>query len=167
MLGAQPKARLVGTTTELRLVNAEGVDQGALPGDNPYDAIRRYMKQFTSPPERDESYHLPRFSGGLVGYFGYDVVRIDEQLPDVPNDHLHLPDIHLMHCDTVLVFDHSFNQLYMITHVDMTADRTFDAAWDEAQVTLDNLQSLLAQPLDLPPVEVLSSNAGQPDDAAR
>jgi len=59
---------------------------------------------------------LPRFSGGLVGYFGYDTIRyIEPRLGDCPNpDPLNIPDILLMVSDEVLVFDNLAGKLYLI-----------------------------------------------------
>ena len=148
MLGVRPRARLVGNTKQVELISGDNSQREILAGDDPYDAIRQYMSQFSSP----ECHELPRFLGGLVGYFGYDVVRIDEHLPDVPSDTLGLPDIHLMHCDTVVVFDHSFNQLYLIAHLDLTEGHQFDTEWERAEKTLEQLQHQLAAPIDLPPV---------------
>src|SRR6185436_1285896 len=48
---------------------------------------------------------LPRFSGGLVGYLAYDIVRFFEKLPERSRDDLGLPDQYLMLVDTVLAFD--------------------------------------------------------------
>ena len=48
---------------------------------------------------------LPRFTGGAVGYLGYDVVRTIESLPDAPPDDRDLPDAVMMVADTLLVLD--------------------------------------------------------------
>ncbi|NIS73682.1 MAG: anthranilate synthase component I, partial [Deltaproteobacteria bacterium] len=48
---------------------------------------------------------LPRFHGGAVGYFGYDIVRFVEDLPDENEDELKLWDSLFMITDSVLVFD--------------------------------------------------------------
>ncbi len=49
---------------------------------------------------------LPRFCGGAVGYAGYDVIRYTENLPNVPTDDRHLPDLSFAFYDTMVVFDH-------------------------------------------------------------
>jgi len=59
---------------------------------------------------------LPRFSGGLVGYFSYDVVRFFENLPDLKEDDQKLPDMQLFLADTILAFDHFRHRLKIITH---------------------------------------------------
>ena len=63
---------------------------------------------------------LPRFLGGLVGYFGYDTIRyIEPRLADCPNpDTLGVPDILLMESEEVLVFDNLAGRLYLVVNVD-------------------------------------------------
>jgi anthranilate synthase component 1 len=64
--------------------------------------------------------NLPRFNGGLVGYFGYDTIRyIEPKLRDCPNpDTLNTPDILLMVSDEIVVFDNLAGKLYVIVHAD-------------------------------------------------
>lgn len=49
---------------------------------------------------------LPRFCGGAVGYAGYDVIRYTENLPHVPQDDRHLPDLCFALYDAMVIFDH-------------------------------------------------------------
>ncbi len=84
--------------------------------DDPLAWIERFQARFkVYQPEG-----LPRFTGGLVGYFGYDTVRyIEPRLGECPNpDPLKLPDILLMVSDEVLVFDNLSGKLYVIHYVD-------------------------------------------------
>ncbi len=73
---------------------------------------------------------LPRFNGGLVGYFGYDIIRyIEPKLAHCPNpDLLGTPDILLMVSDEVVVFDNLSGRLYVIVHVDPTRGGTLESA---------------------------------------
>ncbi len=140
MLGVRPVERLVGDLKRLVVHRADG-STSELPGD-PYGAIRAYLAPLRSP----DLPGLPRFSGGLVGTFGFDTVRLCEPLPNMPPDVLGLPDIHLLRFDTVLVFDHSYNHLLLITHLDLTR-HALDDAYQAAERELDELQQRLAQPL--------------------
>ncbi len=60
---------------------------------------------------------LPRFTGGAVGFWGYDVVRSIESLPDAPNDDRGLPDAVVMMVDTLLVLDHLFHRAVVVANV--------------------------------------------------
>ncbi|MBK1643457.1 anthranilate synthase component I [Thiocapsa imhoffii] len=72
---------------------------------------------------------LPRFTGGLVGYFGYDTIRyIEPRLARCPNpDQLGTPDILLMVSDEVIVFDNLRGRMYIILHLDPQAGDTLQA----------------------------------------
>ena len=80
---------------------------------------------------------LPKFHGGLVGYFGYDTVRyIEPRLAECPNpDELGTPDILLMVSEEVVVFDNLSGKLYVIVH----ADASHDDGLAHAHVRLDEL----------------------------
>ncbi len=65
---------------------------------------------------------LPRFTGGAVGYLGYDVVRTIESLPDAPPDDRDLPDAVMMVTDTLLVLDNLYNRATVIANVEVAPD---------------------------------------------
>jgi anthranilate synthase component 1 len=73
---------------------------------------------------------LPRFSGGLVGYFGYDTIRyIEKKLADSSNpDELQTPDILLMVSDELVVFDNLKGRMFVIVHADPTRGDTLVSA---------------------------------------
>ncbi len=62
---------------------------------------------------------MPRFTGGAVGYIGYDVVRTLERLPDAPADDRGLPDAIIMVADTVLVLDNLYNRATIIANAEV------------------------------------------------
>lgn len=89
--------------------------------------------------------NLPRFNGGLVGYFGYDCVRyVEPRLrAGTPPDKLDCPDILLMVSDELLVFDNLAGKLILVVHVDPSeAD-----ALQKGEQRLDALVASLADPL--------------------
>ncbi len=92
---------------------------------------------------------LPRFHGGLVGYFGYDTVRLIEQrlAHSAPKaDPIGTPDILLLHSEEVVVFDNLSGQVHLIVHADPNEAGSFE----RAQARLDELQERLRQPLQVP-----------------
>ena len=66
---------------------------------------------------------LPRFTGGAVGFLGYDVVRTLERLPAGPRDDLGLPDAVMMLADTVLILDHLSHRATVVASVEAAASR--------------------------------------------
>lgn len=98
---------------------------------------------------------LPRFSGGLVGYLGYEAVRWFEpgaaRLPASES----LADGLFLEADCVVAFDHAFGKVILMVHPNPLLDAPASQA--EAQRRLDELQSRLSQPL---PSDSLSSSNG-------
>jgi anthranilate synthase component 1 len=85
---------------------------------------------------------LPRFTGGLVGYFGYDTIRyVERKLARCPNpDPLGTPDILLMVSDEVVVFDNLRGRMYVIVHADPSAGETLKGAQARIQALIDAMQ---------------------------
>ncbi|MDR2305765.1 MAG: anthranilate synthase component I [Paucimonas sp.] len=88
---------------------------------------------------------LPRFNGGLVGYFGYDCVRyVEKRLGASPNpDPLGVPDILLMVSDAVVVFDNLAGKMHAIVLVDPSEEQAFE----QGQARLEGLLDKLRQPI--------------------
>ena len=90
-----------------------------------------------------EQDNLPRFTGGLVGYFGYDTVRyIEPRLGRCPNaDPLQLPDILLMVSDEVIVFDNLSGKLFVVIYVDPANEDAFNLGQARLDELIDKLRS--------------------------
>src|SRR5688572_25180268 len=79
-----------------------------------------FMQDLRSTMERFSCVKLPNlppFTGGAVGYFGYDMVRIIEEIPGTGKDDLGVDDAVLMFYKTVLAFDHLRHQIHIISNV--------------------------------------------------
>ncbi|HRZ00063.1 MAG TPA: anthranilate synthase component I [Burkholderiaceae bacterium] len=128
-----------GARTELV---EEGRVVRTLEGD-PLAAIEAYMAQFKVAPRPG----LPRFTGGLAGYFGYDTVRLIENKLAVPKpDDLGVPDILLLLADEVAVIDNLAGRIYLIVHADPRAPE----AYSRARLRLRELKARLARPIEPP-----------------
>ncbi|GDY15107.1 anthranilate synthase component I [Planctomycetota bacterium] len=156
MLGIAPVARLTARLDRDggRVAVETAAGRELLPGDL-YSGVRAYAQRLRSPQVPG----LPRFSGGLVGWFAYDAVRCVEPLPHPPADPLGLPVLCLARYDTVLVFDHSYNQLLLIAHLDLTSGQSVESAYAQAQRELDALQRRLETPL---PPRLVEPGLGEP-----
>ena len=100
---------------------------------DPLAWIEEYQAQYNVPQIEG----LPRFTGGLVGYFGYDTIRyIEPRLKDCPNpDDLNTPDILLMISEEVVVFDNLAGKLYVVVH----ANSEISDGLQQAQKRLEQL----------------------------
>ena len=116
---------------------------------DPLAEVERFRQLFSMPnlPE------LPRFTGGLVGYFGYDTVRFVEPrlAKSTPPDEVDAPDILLLASDEVAIFDNLSGTIMLVVHVDAAEAK----ALEKAEARLDELEALLAKPTPvLPPMNL-------------
>ena len=116
---------------------------------DPLSDIEQFQARYQIPdlPE------LPRFTGGLVGYFGYDVVRyVEDRLSkSTPKDDLGNPDILLMASDEVVIFDNLLGKIIFVVHQDTSSSD----AWSKAQNRLDELETKLKTSVpDLPSLDL-------------
>jgi anthranilate synthase component 1 len=119
----------------------------------PLDHLGRMMRRH--PPV--EVPGLPRFTGGAVGYLGYDIVRSIESLPNPPADDRGLPDALLMVTDTLLVLDNLFNRATVIANVEMApglSDIELRRLFDIAESRIDEWLGRLAAPGMLRPLDI-------------
>jgi anthranilate synthase component 1 len=86
------------------------------------------------------------FTGGLVGYFGYDLVRRLEPLPDAPPDDLGLPEMAFLLADTVLVFDHLKHTITIVANA-FVDGRDVDGPYERAVERIADVRAKLAAPL--------------------
>ena len=116
---------------------------------NPLDFIAAYQQRFKAAVPQG----LPRFCGGLAGYFGYDTVRhIEPRLarrPDTPS--IGTPDILLLQCEELAVIDNLADRLYLIVY----ADPAQPGAYDRAAARIAELQAQLNAVVPVPPIDAL------------
>src|SRR5205823_3557375 len=111
---------------------------------NPLDFIEQYQQRVKVALRPG----LPRFCGGLAGYFGYDTVRhIEKKLAGkAPKDELGLPDIQLMQTEELAVIDNLSGKLYLIVY----ADPGQPEAYAKARQRLKDLRVMLRRSVDAP-----------------
>ena len=111
---------------------------------NPLDFIARYQQRFKVAPQLG----LPRFCGGLAGYFGYDTIRyIERKLAGaVKPDPIGVPDILLLLTEELAVVDNLSGKIYLIVYADPARADGFL----HAQQRLRELRMKLRQPVDIP-----------------
>jgi anthranilate synthase component 1 len=107
--------------------------------ENPLDFIDNFMANFKVPIDLD----LPRYSGGLAGYFGYETIKyIEPKLcKKFLEDKLDLPDILLMLSDEIVVFDNISGTLFIINYVDPSIPDAYELGLKNLQALVGKLQS--------------------------
>ncbi len=146
-IGVDPVLTLVARGEHLAFYGAGEALLDEVSGRDPLEVLRETLQRWK--PIRVSG--LPRFTGGLVGYFGYDLVRFMERLPTTARDDLGLPDGMWMLADTLVVFDHVKHQLLLLANAHVDGDPT--AAYAAAVARIQGVVERLQHPLEhaLPP----------------
>ena len=139
-LPAHTLLRTTGNLTEI-VKNGEVIESHE---GNPLDFIEQFQARFKVALRPG----LPRFCGGLAGYFGYDTVRhIEHKLAaSTPRDELGLPDIQLMVTEELAVIDNLSGKLYLIVY----ADPGQPEAYSRGRQRLKDLRMMLRRSVDAP-----------------
>jgi anthranilate synthase component I len=112
-------------------------------GGDPYALAAVHTARFDQAPMRD----APPFTGGAVGFFGYDLVRTVEPLGDPPADPLGLPDMALMLTDALVVFDHLKHTITILANANLEAQPDLERAYATAAAQIEEVRAALAGPV--------------------
>ncbi len=129
--------------------------------DQPLQLLREKLRSYRSPQIAD----LPPFTGGAIGFFGYDLLQYYERkLPPHGIDDLNMDDMQFMFCDQVIVFDHFKQHVLVIGNVHVqegASDRMIEEAYEKTCLAIDKTIERLQQPL--PPVKSRGTPPQDPD----
>lgn len=115
--GFQPEAELILHNGKAIFSGKDGTSEQIV--SNPAAYFADLMQQYRSPGFSG----YPRFTGGFVGYFGYDLARYTEKiLGSAPPDDLEMPDCILHLYRELLAFDHYSGRLYVIQNIGRDSD---------------------------------------------
>lgn len=101
-----------------------------------FDTLKEMTQSLTSP----EISSLPKFTGGAVGFSGYDTILEVEGIPSKTEDDIQLPDAVWSFYDKVFAFDHVKHRILLIHLVDIEAHASVEEAFNEANAVLDSMQ---------------------------
>ena len=143
-------ARALVTYADGRLTVQENGDRLEVEHPDPFAAAAELIAGYRPPASGDEGgaagAALPPLAGGLVGYFGYDLVRRLEDLPDAPPDDLGLPEMAFLLADTVLVFDHLKHTITVVANA-FVEGRDVDGPYERAVARIAAVKGKLQAPL--------------------
>ncbi|HXW68200.1 MAG TPA: anthranilate synthase component I [Dissulfurispiraceae bacterium] len=106
--------------------------------DDPLSVIKDILSRFTPV----EVPGVPRFSGGFVGYIGYDVVKFFERVPDAGKPALDMPDIFMMLTDTILIFDNLRQTIKIVSNVHID-NKNIEKTYENAGKRIDKIAARL------------------------
>jgi anthranilate synthase component 1 len=140
-----PSRKVIKIREHQITIEVDGDEVEHIESRDPLEWVESYRKEFGVA----ECEGLPRFTGGLVGCFGYDTVRLIEkrlsyaELNSNKTDPLQNPDIILMVSEEVLIFDNLSGKLHIVIHVDPEQEH----AWHNGQQRLNEISEQLNQPM--------------------
>ena len=107
--------------------------------EDPLAWIEDYQSKFKVPQLEE----LPDFNGGLVGYFGYEIIKfIEPKLKNIKKkDELNVPDILLMVSNDLLVVDNLTSKVHIITHINPEKE-SFEAGLSKLNIIEKNIREL-------------------------
>ena len=123
--------------------------------DDPLQFVREYQARFKAASQPG----LPRFCGGLVGYFGYDTIRYIEKKLAATNkpDPLDVPDIVLLVSEQLAVVDNLSGKIYLVVY----ADPRTAGAYECGRARLRELLAALRRPLSIPEAAPMTPQKAQ------
>jgi anthranilate synthase component I len=143
---------IIGLPAKTRIV-ANGFQVQVLQGDtvlemhentNPLDFVKAYQARFKTPPYEG----LPRFTGGLAGYFGYETIRyIEKRLAHSQKpDAIGTPDVLLMVSEEIAVVDNLSGKLYFIVYANPEENDAYEQALQRIQTLMQQLRQTVKIP---------------------
>ena len=148
-VGSNPRVIFRSRGRTVTIAEGETEREFETDGD-PLAELQKLMARYIPVPIA----HLPRFTGGAVGYLGYDMVRFFEpSIGEPPRDDLQLPESLFMIAETLLIFDHQSRRLRILSNALVENDDA-DAAYDAAVQAIQNVMRQLDKPVRLPALNV-------------
>ncbi|HED14718.1 MAG TPA: anthranilate synthase component I, partial [Gammaproteobacteria bacterium] len=147
-----PAKEILKVVGQRVIIERDGVVTDDFTCEDPLEAIDRYQHRFRVP----QIDGLPKFTGGLVGYFGYDTIRYIEPhlgLSHKP-DPVDAPDILLLVSEEVIVFDNLSGRLHVIVHANPQLKNTYE----QALRRVDELVLRLAEAVRPPAVQAVAAS---------
>ncbi len=144
-IGVHPPLSVTAYGSNVAVGGAGGAILDRCTGD-PMTIVREMMagrKPVTLPD-------LPRFTGGVAGFFGYDLVRFVERLPETAQRVIDVPDLVMLFCDNLVVFDHVRHKLIIIANMRVPDTDELLSAYGEAVARIEAIIDEIRQPLTPP-----------------
>src|SRR5437660_337034 len=115
--------------------------------------VEQVLKRFRAVPVSG----LPRFTGGAVGFIGYEFIHdVEPVVPRPPQDDLHTPVMYFLIADELLIFDRVAQTLLLLVNAVLEDSATPEEAYENATGEIDRLVALLEQPTEHHPATVPS-----------
>ncbi len=148
MLGANPSITLVQRGDAVIVREGRASKRVKFKRD-PLEVVEQVMARYKPVPVAG----LPRFSGGAVGYLGYEFIHhVEPVVPRPKRNDLGVPPLYFMLTDTILIFDRVRQTIKILSNAHITGDPA--AAYEKARRRVDAIAERLRKPLSRPPADM-------------
>src|SRR5690349_18823110 len=140
-----------GKVTESFAVDPGPQANGAKSVRDGLEVVEKVMKKYRAVPVEG----LPRFTGGAVGFIGYEFIHdIEPIVPRPPHDEVQTPVMYFLIADQLLIFDRVAQTLTVLVNAVLEDAATPEEAYENAVAEIERLVSLLEQPSEHVPVSI-------------
>jgi anthranilate synthase component 1 len=169
-VGCNPRAIIRQNGSRIEVIeNGKVVDKFAIPNQpNPdcnkcvkdgLEVVEQVLKKFNPVPVPG----LPRFTGGAVGFIGYEFIHdVEPVVPRPQNDELGTPTLYFLIADELLIFDRVAQTITVLVNAVVDEATSPSDAYEDAVSEVDRLVSLLEQPIEHFPITVPDDVPGVP-----
>ena len=136
-LGIPPFSQIIYDGNEIQYINEEKIKETVKEKN-----ILTYIKNFVQDANYKILCDLPPFSGGIVGYFAYEIVKKWERLPEYKKNNLGLPLVNLLITKSIIVFDSLTHKIKIITNCKV--NKNLDSSYNDALEQIYRIKDLLS-----------------------
>ena len=161
IIGLPAKTRIVANGFNVQVIENNQIIE-THENTNALDFVKQFRARFKTPPANNAA--LPRFTGGLAGYFGYETIRyIEKRLAHTKKpDAINTPDVLLMVSEEIAVVDNLSGKLYFIVYAKPADTNAYENAHQRLNDLVQMLRKTVAIPESLPmPKTRASSEFGE------
>lgn len=149
-IGTDPFLMITGKKGKIEI---EKNGERSLLEGKPVEELKALLRTYRSPQLKE----MPPFTGGAIGFFGYDLLQYYEKLPAHAMDDLGMDDIRFMFCDQVIVFDHVKQQIMLVGNVHVKPGDSDDTIRQSYMDVCRTLEAAAEQLQDQGPRENVNS----------
>jgi anthranilate synthase component 1 len=151
MIGIEPSIIIKARGNKVTVEEEGNVTE--FESDDPTGEIKKIMGRYN--PADVEG--LPRFFGGAVGYFSYDIIRYFENIPDTCEDDLSMYDVYFIITDTILIFDNVRQMIKIVCNAHVQGGDDPQTVYEQSTKKIDDIITRLSEPYAVTPSKVDSS----------
>lgn len=154
-IGLDPLATFTSHDGAVQIYKEREKNSREMSGVNPLKELKELLASFAA----SNAAGLPRFYGGAVGFFGYDIIRFIEE---IPNRHaaLAIPDSSFMVPRLVLIYDNLNQSLTIVCNIEAYEGQSASRAYEEGNARIEEIIGKVRGPL---PESVLNNSDSMPE----